>query len=376
MRLLLCADDFTGALDTGVRFVKAGARAEVFLNCEVDFSAYPDTEVFIVDTETRHVPPKEAYHTVYGLVKRAAEAGITHFYKKTDSGLRGNIGPEIEALSDALSEKVSFVPAFPKMNRTVIGGFAYMDGVPANESVFAKDPFEPVTVFRVTDLFSGGEACVKVFDAETDRDLEELAEKITKRGAGNVVAGCAGFAEFYAKCCGFTSLHETEIKLNAPLLVVCGSINEISLKQVDHAAANGFSTVMLSAASADAVALLRETGVCILENREESEAALSVLSKEETEKARRDIAGRFGEKTEKIVKEGGVQTLIVIGGDTLYAAVLGMHAKSIRILRELPGGAVLSELELEGKLLTTISKSGGFGNEDWLTDILKEVVSE
>lgn len=37
MRLLLIADDFTGALDTGVQFVKNGALTEVFLNCDIDY---------------------------------------------------------------------------------------------------------------------------------------------------------------------------------------------------------------------------------------------------------------------------------------------------------------------------------------------------
>ncbi len=376
MKLLLCADDFTGALDTGVRFVKAGARAEVFLDCAVDFSMHPDTEVFIVDTETRHVSQKDAYRTVYDLVKRAKEAGITHFYKKTDSGLRGNIGPEIEALSDAVCGKVSFVPAFPKMNRVVTGGCSYIGGVPANESVFSKDPFEPVTVFRILDLFSCGEDCVRIFDAETDEDLENLAEKISKSAAARVVAGCAGFAEFYAKKYGFVQKTESEITLNKPVLAVCGSINEISVRQVDKAASSGFSTVKLSAGTEMAGDVLKQTGVCILENREDSERALEVIPKEGIGKAREEIAELFGKRTKELTDRCRIRSLIVIGGDTLYAAVRSLGAKSIRIVKELPGGAVLSELALSGRLLPTVSKSGGFGKEDWLADILKEVAKK
>ena len=37
--LLIIADDFTGALDTGVQFAARGARTEVVVDPQIDFSA-------------------------------------------------------------------------------------------------------------------------------------------------------------------------------------------------------------------------------------------------------------------------------------------------------------------------------------------------
>lgn len=58
-RLLVMADDFTGALDTGVQFATYGARTEIITDVKVDFSEYPQAEVLVIDTETRHVSGDE-----------------------------------------------------------------------------------------------------------------------------------------------------------------------------------------------------------------------------------------------------------------------------------------------------------------------------
>lgn len=55
MILLIIADDFTGALDTGVQFAAHGVSTRVIVDPEVDFSAYHDS-VLVIDTETP--PPR------------------------------------------------------------------------------------------------------------------------------------------------------------------------------------------------------------------------------------------------------------------------------------------------------------------------------
>ena len=49
-KLLVIADDFTGALDTGIQFAANGAGTEILTDTEFDFREYPSAEVFIVDT--------------------------------------------------------------------------------------------------------------------------------------------------------------------------------------------------------------------------------------------------------------------------------------------------------------------------------------
>ena len=48
--LLILADDFTGALDTGVQFAACGIPTRVVVGEQVDFAAN-DAAVLVVDTE-------------------------------------------------------------------------------------------------------------------------------------------------------------------------------------------------------------------------------------------------------------------------------------------------------------------------------------
>ena len=152
VRLLIIADDFTGALDTGVQFATRGATTRVVTNADYDFKQ-ADAEVLVMVAESRHLPPAEAYSMVYRAARNAREAGIPYVYKKTDSALRGNIGSELAAVMDAAEmTAMPFLPAFPKMKRVTRNGVHYVDGVPVAESVFGKDPFEPVTASALTEI--------------------------------------------------------------------------------------------------------------------------------------------------------------------------------------------------------------------------------
>ena len=141
MKLLILADDFTGALDTGVQFAARGASTCVVVDPDYPMEQARE-QVLILDAETRHLSGQQAYEVVFQAVERALAAGFTHIYKKTDSALRGNVGAELTAVLDAAKAScLAFLPALPKMNRVTRQGIHYIDGVPVAESVFGKDPF-------------------------------------------------------------------------------------------------------------------------------------------------------------------------------------------------------------------------------------------
>ena len=154
IHLFVIADDFTGALDTGVQFASYGAATKVVVGTGLQaLEADAQTQVLVVDAETRHLPAAQAYDTVYRLVRWAKEKKIGCIYKKTDSALRGNIGAELSAaLAADGGDRLHFVPAFPNLDRVTRGGVHYIGGVPVAQSVFGKDPFEPVTHSRVEDI--------------------------------------------------------------------------------------------------------------------------------------------------------------------------------------------------------------------------------
>lgn len=77
-----------------------GIRTRVVVGANAKLTQQ-DTDVLVVDTETRHLPAAQAYAAVEGLVQRAKRAGFAYLYKKTDSALRGNVGAELAALLNA-----------------------------------------------------------------------------------------------------------------------------------------------------------------------------------------------------------------------------------------------------------------------------------
>ena len=264
--LLIIADDFTGALDTGVQFAAHGIRTQVVVDPQVDFSDH-DAKVLVVDTETRHLPPKEAYDVVSRLTRRAKEAGVSYIYKKTDSALRGNIGAELSAVLEAGGDRqMPFFPAFPQIGRITREGVHYVDGVPVTDSPFGRDPFEPVKHAVVTELIAEQSALpsesfpplqaedpvpemdgILVFDAGSLDDLSATGQRLMEEGRLSVMAGCAGFGAVLPELLGLTSGQKQPVpKLDPRLLVVCGSVNPITLAQLDAAEGAGFSRLRLT----------------------------------------------------------------------------------------------------------------------------------
>ena len=200
VKLLIIADDFTGALDTGVQFTKVGIKTKVLVNTELNLDQNSDVEVLVLNAETRHLEKKQAYDIIYRLIKTAEKAKIPFIYKKTDSALRGNIGSELAAVLNASEDSIlSFIPAFPSMDRITKEGIQYINSVPVSESVFGRDPFEPVKYNSVKEIIQSQSAvCVNeikenvcenqeiqkgisVYDATSEQALAEVANYLKKK---------------------------------------------------------------------------------------------------------------------------------------------------------------------------------------------------
>lgn len=113
VKLLIIADDFTGALDTGVQFAASGAETRVVTNRDAVFEdVEPGVQVLVLDAETRHLPAREAYDVVFSVTRRACRSKIPYIYKKTDSALRGNVESELKAVLEGTKQPVlHFFPA-------------------------------------------------------------------------------------------------------------------------------------------------------------------------------------------------------------------------------------------------------------------------
>lgn len=402
VKLLIIADDFTGALDTGVQFTARGARTCVVTDPAYDFSrAGTDLQVLVLDAETRHLTAEAAYGVVLRAVENALDNGFTHIYKKTDSALRGNVGAELSAVLDAAgADSLAFVPAFPRMNRVTRGGVHYIDGVPVAESVFGRDPFEPVTDSAVEAVVGAQtrrpvalhgleetEAAVRpgiqVYDAETDRDLLDIGRRLGRDGL-RLSAGCAGFAGALAEILELRGEPPVLPDLVPALFVACGSVNPVTLRQMQTAEEHGFPHVHLNPVQKLESAWL-ETPECAAAVAEWLESAgrnrrfildvndpqgcddTDCYAREReltTEDLRLRISGQLGRLVQRFLDGGLDATILCTGGDTLLALMRAVEVAELIPVCELDAGAVLTDFVYRGKTHHIISKSGGFGEAD------------
>lgn len=384
-RILMIADDLTGALDACVAFAEGGMSTCVG---QSDFFVHnSDAPVQVTVVPSRHMSPEEAYRSVYDVVKKAKN--FTYILKKTDSALRGNVGAELAAVRDAAGENtLYFVPALPKMNRITRKGVQYINGtIPVAESVFAKDPFNPVRHSAVAEVIAETSpvtvTCAKddmsfhlegivVFDAETEADVESIAARLVKKEKAKLLAGCAGLAGVLPGVLELEKQMAPAIPACKKLIVFCGSINPISLAQCDEAEKKGAPRFHLienhcfleeeqladaiSAAAEDHGITLFDTGSADVGFEAAIESGMS-------------IAQKVSKVICAVQKKAVDATIFVIGGDTLIALINCLGIETIIPVKEILPGIVHVKYRFQGKWHYLISKSGGFGGPDVLEQV-------
>lgn len=408
IKLLVIADDFTGALDAGVKFFSSGASTKVITDLEVDFNSVAE-DVLVLCAPTRHLPYSEAYSLIRQITERAISSGVSRIFKKTDSALRGNIGAEISAVLDGSGEKcICFIPALPAMNRITVNGIHYVDGVPVSQSVFGQDPFNPVMESHLPTLLhhqcdvpvkivssgeeipEGDEPCIYIMDCASYEDMKQNVQMLNRCNRLKVLAGCAGFAEIlpaYMQLEGGKA--EEYFCIEDRLTVVCGSVSPISCSQMDYAEKMGFNRVhipmeMLLAEeglqTGNGKQLMDQLWNCysqadglIVDSLQKGTARiLKGTSELSLEDLRKKIACKMGHILKNLLDRGAMSRIMIIGGDTLLAFLEAICCRELRIVCELEPGVVLSRISYRGRDYEVVSKSGGFGGDDLLVKLMSK----
>ena len=417
VKLFIIADDFTGALDTGVQFAAKGAKTLVITDPYADLSRMrSDVQVLVMDAETRHLSAKNAHDIVYRAVQQACQLGIPYIYKKTDSALRGNIGAELSAVLEASGRKfLPFLPAFPLNHRVTRGGVHYIGDIPVASSVFGQDPFEPVTQSDVCDLIGlqshidavsrlalrdgdkvTGERGIVVYDAETDEDLRKAARVLQEQDSLHIMAGCAGFGAVLPELIGVNNEAEAQVPaMDGNFTVLCGSVNPITLAQLEYADHHGFAHIHITPeqklesgyfAGEEGKKTLEDWKNVIADNKlvifdandEGGNAPTSAYAEAHgltVSDLREKISATLGSIMKELFHEEGLGTLLVTGGDTLLQCMNRMGVYEMEPICELYSGVVLSRFTLDRVTRFVISKSGGFGQPSLLSDMVKKYMS-
>ena len=409
----MVADDLTGAADTALAFWDHGLAAAIVLGPLASQSMAPratsDARVVAVDTATRSLPPAAAGRAVATTVAALRRGGITRFYKKIDSTLRGNCGAEIEAMLAACGASIAVVcPAFPVQGRTVVDGRVQVHGQDLMATPIAIDARDGAASSRVAEVLGRqtrlpimeargpdelGQLVrrgIVVVDAATDADLARWVDRV---GLDTDVlwVGSAGLAGALARAT--VTRHPRPVRRVAvaaapsgvwhPVVVVVGSL---------HAASRGQMAALLTLPRTTLVSC-HSTGIvrgqvsidesverCVGIVRAGRHCVLSTSASEETQRelaelGRMDghgpgwagarIAAWLGAVTAAVLQaERGLERVICTGGDTARAALLHLGAPGLKVVGAVAPGVPIGRTT--DSRLYVVTKAGGFGGQDTL----------
>lgn len=415
-KLVIIADDLTGALDTGVQFSKKNMSVAVTTDINCDFeNEFNEMDVIVIDTESRHISKEQAKKRVKSAVSKFNREKVEFFYKKMDSTLRGNIGSELEGFMEGLGiNELSFVPAFPSGKRTVKNGILYVNGVKLADTQFAQDILNPVNDSYIPDII-GKQTDIKVlkseihnlvpnedkenqerkiylFDSENIEEMAEIGRGLNEKKLLNFTAGNAGFAEILTD---YLNIEGKKPKISIDdkrILFVCGSVNITSLNQCRFAEKIGYISKSLNfndiisekysssrnyMADREYFKMKLEAHEKLLLKTSSSDDVIKIAleySKRNNipmETLTLNIAENTGKLVSEIVKDKKIQNLIVFGGDTLMGILKNIGCRYIVPVAEILPGIVFTKAVGKEFTVNVITKAGGFGEEDVVQKIEK-----
>ncbi|MDI3318026.1 MAG: four-carbon acid sugar kinase family protein [Bacillota bacterium] len=384
------ADDLTGANATGVLLSGLGLRVAVELERgpgDLDRAPEARPDVLVLPTESRLLPADRARRAVARAAGLALAERPRLFGKRIDSTLRGNLGAEIDAALEAWQgawegagrrPRALVVAAYPASGRTVRDGLLYVHGRLLEETEVAVDPRTPVHRSDVAGVIGeqsrrpvaqlrleairgarvetlagrlerlAGQAEILVADAETDEEIDLLAEAVHLLEEGGSPCG-----PFLLVDPGPAFAARVRVALEAgrrrdPVLVVAGSVAPLALEQLDELAAR-FEAPTLHF---DAARFLGEPEACGRRAAGEVEGALRaaavrhdrlpvvVVRTARREGDRLDLAPEqalqvtrgLGELVRRLAGAAPVGGLVLTGGEVTAAVCRALGARRLELL--------------------------------------------
>jgi len=416
----ILADDLTGASDTGLQFAKGGRRTCVCLTWPTRSAC----DVLVLDVDSRNRSASEARDRVVSATRALRAAGAKKFYKKIDSTGRGNLGAEIAGMLGESGASLALIcPAFPQLGRTVNGGHLFVNGIPLDQTEFARDPLWPATTASLEAILRResplpitsidlatvrrGPATVRtrleagaplgarlvIADAETGLDLRALAEAARQLGDQVLPVGSAGLAEWLMGALTRPAHAPRAVSLSGgPILVVSGTTNRVGLVQLARLIDRGAGLVVIAAeaalddpdaagaAVADDVVQHLRNGACValgLQHPRRPEldfVELAAVRGLEPGAATDRLVRALARAAERAVAAVTPAALVLTGGDTARAVCNALGTQALEVHREAAPGVPISLLQggqWDG--LPVVTKAGGFGTMDTLARLVREL---
>jgi uncharacterized protein YgbK (DUF1537 family) len=390
-RILILADDLSGAADCAVACVRAGLQSRVCF--DVASARKSEVEALVLDLDSRQLTAGQARDAT---LAAAGLIGGCVLYRKIDSTLRGHVGVELAATLEAAGPGAFAVvcPAYPTMGRVVRDGQVFVRGAPLQDTEIWRHEGHgdadfgavltgaglgvvpiPLAIVRQGDealaarfaeAVAGG-ARALLCDAESEADLRALVAAGLPM-PGVVWAGSGGMAIPLAAALSPRApvAKPAPTRGPGPLLVVVGSASSVSRGQLEQLRRDpGVILIRMSPkvllegpgapgwrpASRSLVAAIGRPGKDVVVAAIDPDAPVDPANGPRLAAALGQLIGpqlsRFG-------------ALVATGGETARNLLEAIGVRSLLVERELEPGIPLSSLEGNG--LPVVTKAGAFGN--------------
>lgn len=422
----IVADDLTGANDTALQFHLKGCNTQILLDYSIIPASTANTQVWAVNTQTRHLPVQAAVEIVKKATKSILEnLHVDYIYKKIDSTLRGNIAQEALATLEVLEgDAAVVVPAFPAEGRTTVGGYHLVKGMPIERTDVARDPHSPIYQSHIPTLLQqqvenpeiiahiplmtvmkgAGPLLIElkklvdegrkliVVDAVTTTDMEQIALAIEKCTSKLLPCGAAGLAQVLAKSRLAEIKHQHIAKVIPPLpvLVISGSKSELSKVQLKKLAEfDEFEAVIINInreqlntkpdenlinSVIEHLQTEKIVAVHYIEEIKEDEGK-EQTEEQKTEEQKTEESGNLPGLIIDFLAELSSQVmakqeliLVAVGGETAYKYCSAVGSRNLQLIDQVEPSIPLC-LDHEARWIVT--KSGNFGSPNTLVNIVK-----
>ncbi|NGM67968.1 four-carbon acid sugar kinase family protein [Natronolimnobius sp. AArcel1] len=410
-RALVVADDYTGAMDTGLGFAANGRSVQVVLagpdssGLERPGAVETDPDVLVVDADTRALEQKTAGATVSRLL--ADTPSIV--YKKVDSTLRGNVASEVTAAVDAIDASIAVVaPAFPATGRLTANGIQFVDGIPLAQAGYGVEsstvksqleasPYdcEPLSIDTVAagsdairttlEATLSGEPTLVTCDALHERHLESIVTAAQSLEETVLFVGSGGLASALA-----VPQSGDSPALESPtgdVLGVVGSINERTLEQLGAVSDNRIVRIDPAKAVTDPHTAGTAAAEAIRNRLEAHGEAVvtSALESADVDKAREaaaaaDCTDDPGDRISTALATAAAETarlaplagLFLTGGSVARSTLERLDVTTIELTGASVGDGIPVGYLVDGDLAGSrvITKAGGFGTEKSIVNCL------
>ncbi len=405
-RMLILADDLTGAADCGVACACAGLETLLALN---EHACNADSEVLSVDADTRRMTPEKAAQQIDRLVRTCAFGEGLLLFKKIDSTLRGHVAAEIAAalaayrsLHPGAGQAVALMaPAFPAHGRTTVNGVQRVYGRPLhdtetwriesltgpsyipdmlrgsalNSALLSLDAVRAgESALRRALTSAANEADVLVCDAETDADLHAIAAASIESRRRFIWVGSAGLAYHLPEAAGLPRTSEGAACARPPvsgsLLFIVGSIAHKTMDQVQllidssriPCIAAPPEILLAGEQTARWHGLIEELELLVRINQD---AVLAIAPEPQVTIVQRPLlSAALAQITTSV--SGKIGALIASGGETARMVFDAWGVTRMRLIAEVEKGIPLSIAEHGNRHLPIITKAGDFGTREAL----------